>query len=60
MKSKYSIPLVDVIKEFKLEEVYVPAELEQIMVSSPEISRPGLALCGFLEIFESFRIQIIG
>ena len=42
MKSKYSIPLVDVIKEFKLEEVYVPAELEKIMVSSLRSAVPVL------------------
>ena len=29
-------------------------------ISSPEISRPGLALSGFVEVFEPFRIQIIG
>ena len=60
MKSKYSIPLSDVIKEFQLEEVYMPSDPKKIMVTSPEVSRPGLAFSGFVEIFEPFRIQIIG
>ena len=60
MKSKYSIPLSDVIKEFQLEEIYMPSSPEEIMVSSPEVTRPGLALSGFMEVFEPFRIQIIG
>ncbi len=60
MVSKYSIPLSEVIKEFQLEEIYMPSSPEKIKISSPEISRPGLALSGFLDVFESFRIQIIG
>ena len=60
MASKYSIPLSDVIKEFQLEEIYMPSSEKKIMVSSPEVSRPGLALAGFMDVFESFRIQIIG
>ncbi len=60
MQSKYSIPLSDVIKEFQLEPLYLPEAAGKIKVSSPEISRPGLALSGFTEIFEPFRIQIIG
>ena len=60
MESKYSIPLSDVIKEFQLEEIYMPSSPEEIMISSPEVTRPGLALSGFMEVFEPFRIQIIG
>ena len=60
MESKYSIPLSEIIKEFSLEEVYLPTDAKNIKVSSPEVSRPGLALSGFIEVFEPFRIQIIG
>ncbi len=60
MESKYSIPLSEVIKEFQLEEIYMPSSPKEIMISSPEVTRPGLALSGFMEVFESFRIQIIG
>ena len=60
MQSKYSIPLGSLIKEFQLESVFMPENGEEIKISSPEVSRPGLAFSGFLEIFEPFRIQIIG
>ncbi len=60
MKSKYSIPLSTLIKEFQLEEIYLPSNADDIKIVSPEVSRPGLALSGFVEIFEPFRIQIIG
>ena len=60
MQSKHSIPLASVIQEFQLEEIVMPGDSERIMVSSPEVSRPGLALSGFVEVFEPFRIQILG
>ena len=60
METKYSIPLSTLIKEFQLQPVYLPDEAENILIKSPEVSRPGLALAGFTEMFETFRIQIIG
>ena len=60
METKYSIPLSNVINEFQLEAVYLPEDAEKIEIASPEVSRPGLALTGFLEVFEPFRMQIIG
>ena len=60
MKSKYSIPLGNLIEEFQLEEIYLPQESSEIMVSNMEVNRPGLALCGFTEMFDASRLQIIG
>ncbi len=60
MQSKYSIPLSSIVEEFQLEKVFVPEEYEAIEIKSPEVSRPGLALTGFVEVFEPFRIQVIG
>ena len=60
METKYSIPLSSLIKEFQLQEVYLPDAAENILIKSPEVSRPGLALAGFTEIFDTYRIQIIG
>ena len=54
----YSIPLGKLIDEFSLEEIFVPDR--QVLITNPEVSRPGLALAGFLELFEPTRIQIIG
>lgn len=60
MISKYSIPLSDIIKEFSLDEIYLPSAYEKIKITSPEVNRPGLAFSGFVEMFEPFRIQVIG
>ena len=60
MEEIYSIPLTEVCQEFSLEQIYVPANFDSIMITNPEINRPGLALSGFLELFDSTRIQIIG
>ena len=60
METKYSIPLSSIIKEFQLETVVMPEDPENIQIKSPEVSRPGLALTGFIEVFEPFRIQVIG
>ena len=60
MDSKHSIPLRRLITELQLEEIYLPRAAEEIMISTPEVSRPGLALSGFLDVFEPLRIQIIG
>ncbi len=60
MESKYSIPLSNIIKEFQLEEIEMPENAAEIVVSNPEVIRPGLTLSGFVEVFEPTRIQIIG
>lgn len=60
MKSKYSISLEYIIKEFQLEEIYMPVSAAEIKISSTEVDRPGLAMAGFLELFDPLRIQIMG
>ena len=60
MKSKYSISLEYIIKEFQLEEVFIPTSSKDIKISSMEVSRPGLAMTGFFELFDPLRIQIMG
>ena len=60
MHEQYSIPLSSVIDNFKLESVHLPDKAESILISTPEVNRPGLDLAGFFENFEKTRIQIIG
>ena len=60
MKSKYSIPLGKLIREFHLHELHMPEGAHDVLVQSPEVSRPGLAFAGFVDIFEPHRIQLIG
>ena len=60
MKSEYSIPLSQLEKEFDLEKVIKPDNYAEILVRTPEVLRPGLALAGFYEIFDADRLSIIG
>ena len=60
MNSTRCMPLSKLIKEFSLEEIYLPTSAEEISICSTEVNRPGLILSGFTDMFEPFRIQIIG
>ena len=60
MKSEYTIPLINLEKEFDLERIITPDNYAEILVHTPEVLRPGLALAGFYEIFDAHRLSIIG
>ncbi len=60
MKSNYTVPFSKIIKEFSLEAIYAPDNIEELLISSTEINRPGLQLTGYFEFFDNKRIQIIG
>ena len=60
MGETYSIPLSSLIGEFGFETIYLPEDASKILLTTPEIDRPGLALAGFFDIFENDRIQLIG
>ena len=60
MPTKYSISLQKLIDEFHLEAHYLPEAADKIMISTPELDRPGLALSGFYDVFNPDRIQVIG
>ena len=54
------VTLKKIIDEFSLETAFLPAPPDGIGIMSTEINRPGLALTGFFEHFDSKRIQVIG
>ena len=56
----YSITLENLIKELQFEEIYMPVSASKINITNREVNRPGLALAGFLTVFEPTRIQVIG
>ena len=60
MNEIYSIPLSRIVEDFRLEIVVKPDNFDEIQITSPEVNRPGLALAGFYEVFETERIQLIG
>ncbi|MBR6681220.1 MAG: HPr(Ser) kinase/phosphatase [Clostridia bacterium] len=60
MVSKYNIPLKVIVENFGLSSIYLPEQWQDIKVQSTEVSRPGLAISGFLDVFDSYRLQIFG
>ncbi len=56
----YSVALISIVEELKLEKIYVPENFEQIMVYKKEVNRPGLQLAGFFDHYDNERIQIMG
>lgn len=60
MVSKYSISLEKVIDEHSIEIMYLPREASDIYISSADVNRPGLIMCGYENYFDSDRIQFIG
>lgn len=60
MATKYSISLAKIAKTHVLETVYTPRPLTEIMVTSPDVYRPGLILSGFSKYFDPERIQFLG
>ena len=57
---KYSVPLSQIIQDFKLEKIYAPKNINDILITHPDVIRPGLPLAGFFDYFDPARIQIIG
>lgn len=60
MKTPFSVSLIRIIKDFTLEEIFIPKNVEDIFVSNMEVNRPGLELGGFYEYFDPDRVQILG
>ena len=56
----YSVPLKQLVEEFKLSVAYQATDYEQIRVMVDEVSRPGLPLTGFFEHFEALRVEVLG
>jgi HPr kinase/phosphorylase len=56
----FSVTLREIIDEFQLEDVTDCTILDNIIVTSADINRPGLQVAGYLEYFGTDRIQIIG
>lgn len=55
-----SVKLSRIIREFSLEELLVTDEMDDILISTADLNRPGLQLAGFFEYFGKDRVQVIG
>ena len=57
---KFSVPLLNIKNEFKLEVMFEPDNIDNIEVSNNEVNRPSLQIAGFFEYYDNSRIQVIG
>ncbi len=60
MPSVFSVSIAKIIKEIRLQEVYLPRTAEEIMISSRDINRPGIEIAGFFDYFDEKRVQVLG
>ena len=60
MAANYSVPLSKVIKENGLETIFLPKEAEEILITTPDVNRPGLIFAGYENYFDSSRINFLG
>lgn len=60
MPQKYSVPLSKIIKEMSFETVYLPKPAEDILITTPDVNRPGLILAGYDTFFDPGRINFLG
>lgn len=55
-----SVPLEELVKEFKLQPLTPDLDISKIEIVQPEVNRPALQLSGFYHHFDSDRVQLIG
>ena len=60
LSTQFTVKLSNIIKNHHLTPVYLPREADEIVITTPEVSRPGLELAGFLDYFNSQKIQVLG
>lgn len=60
MASRFTVKLSKIVKEFNLETIWAPDNIEDIIIKTNEVNRPGLQLSGFYEFFDPERVQILG
>lgn len=56
----FSVTLKEIIKEFELEDITGFNNSDKILITSPDVNRPGLQLAQYMGYFMNERIQIMG
>jgi HPr kinase/phosphorylase len=60
MRDEYSVTLKEIINDFQLEIISGHNLIDDVLITTSDINRPGLQLTGYMENFDNKRIQIIG
>lgn len=58
--SKYSVSLKKIINDHSFEPLYLPKDADEIMITSPDVNRPGLIFSGYEDFFDPTRMQFLG
>lgn len=58
--SKYSVSLKKIISDHGFEPLYLPKDAKDILITSPDVNRPGLIFAGYEEFFDPERINFLG
>jgi len=56
----YSVPLCQLVEEFKLKPIFKSSDYDRVRVTVEDISRPGLQIAGFFDHFEPMRVCVFG
>lgn len=56
----FSVSLGKISPQLNVETLYSPVSLDNIMIETDEVNRPGLLLTGYDEFFDPRRMQILG
>ena len=60
MFDMYSVPLTQVVEEFRFQVVYAASDYEKVRLTVEDVARPGLQLAGYFDHFEPMRFQVMG
>ncbi len=55
-----NVCLSDIVKAFDLEILHDPGTLDEVKITVPDVTRPGLQLAGYYDHFSPDRIQLLG
>ena len=57
---QYTVPLSKLAETLNFTTIYTPKSLDEILLSSANVNRPGLMVTGYHKYFDNTRVQIIG
>ena len=60
MGSKYAVSLSQLLADHPMDEIFLPRDAKDIMITSPDVNRPGLFFAGYENYFDNARINFIG
>ncbi len=60
MHTGFSVSLAKIVEALSLKVYYTPKPVEDIMITTTDVNRPGLELTGYFEFFDKSRIIILG